>query len=86
MATGEIAMTPFTSREKLLAAGILLGSFVVPIMPLAAQEKAIPDFSSNNVGWVALNGNGPFFETVPDEVAPVASNRPFESLISATRT
>src|SRR4029077_20263906 len=70
MATGEVAMT-FTLGEKLLAGSILLGSFAAAIMPAAAQEKAIPDFSSNNVGWVALNGNGPFFEAVPNEVPPV---------------
>jgi hypothetical protein len=70
MATGEVAMT-FTLREKLLAGSVLLGSFAAANMPAAAQEKATPDFSSNNVGWVALNGNGPFFEAVPNEVPPV---------------
>jgi hypothetical protein len=69
----------FTLRQKLLASSILLGPLAAAIMPAAAQEKTIPDFSSNNVGWVALNGNGPFFEVVPNEVPPVSQDpaRPF---------
>src|SRR6266550_6837173 len=60
-------MSSFTARERLLAGSILVGLMAAtPIaQPLAQQKPAAPDFSSNNVGWVGLNGNGPFFETVP---------------------
>jgi len=60
-------MSSFTARERLLAGSILVGLMVAaPIaQPLAQQKAAPPDFSSNNVGWVGLNGNGPFFEPAP---------------------
>jgi hypothetical protein len=60
-------MSSFTLREKLLAGSILVGVMAAaPIAQAVAQQKAAPpDFSSNNVGWVGLNGNGPFFEPVP---------------------
>jgi hypothetical protein len=45
------------------------------IAPTVAQEAVPPDFSSNNVGWVGLNGNGPFFEAVPGKLpAPVTQD------------
>jgi hypothetical protein len=41
----------------------------------AAQQKAPPpDFSSDNVGWVGLNGGGPFYEPVPGRIPPVAQD------------
>jgi len=60
-------MSSFTARERLLAGSILVGLMAAtPIaQPLAQQKAAPPDFPSNNVGWVGLNGNGPFFEAVP---------------------
>ena len=43
--------------------------------PVAQQNAAPPDFSSNNLGWVGLNGNGPFFEPVPGRLpAPVTQD------------
>src|SRR5436190_5374259 len=60
-------MSSFTARERLLAGGILVGLMAAASIaqPVAQQKAAPPDFSSNNVGWVGLNGNGPFFEPVP---------------------
>jgi hypothetical protein len=52
-----------------------VAGFVWAIAPAVAQQKASPpDFSSNHtVGWVGLNGNGPFF-------SPVASRVPKEHM------
>jgi hypothetical protein len=60
-------MSSYTLREKLLASSILIGVMAgAPIAQAVAQQTAAPpDFSSNTVGWVGLNGNGPFFEPVP---------------------
>jgi hypothetical protein len=70
-------MSSFTLREKVLAGSILAGLIgAAPIAPAVAQEKAAaPDFSSNGVGWVGLNGGGPFFESVPGRLpSPVVSD------------
>jgi hypothetical protein len=59
-------MSSFTLKQTNLASTILASLMAAaPLAPAAAQEGAPPDFSSNNVGWVGLNGNGPFFEAVP---------------------
>jgi hypothetical protein len=42
---------------------------------VAQQKAAPPDFSSNNVGWVGLNGGGPFFEPVPGHLPPVTQDQ-----------
>jgi len=69
-------MCLFTLREKLVASSILVGvMWAAPIAQAVAQQKAsAPDFSSDNVGWVALNGGGPFFESVPDRIPPVTQD------------
>jgi hypothetical protein len=68
-------MSLFTSREKLFAGTILAGFMAAAIAPAVAQQKAAPpDFSSDNVGWVALNGGGPFFEPGPGGVPPVSQD------------
>lgn len=69
-------MCLFTLREKLVAGSILVGVMsAAPIAQAVAQQKAsAPDFSSDNVGWVALNGGGPFFEPVPDRIPPVTQD------------
>ena len=65
-------MSSFVSREKLIATIICVGAMAgAPIAPAVAQQEAPPDFSSNNVGWVGLNGGGPFFEPVPGRLPPV---------------
>src|SRR5262245_35141910 len=69
-------MSSFTGRQTLLAGSILAGVVsTMPIAPAMAQEKAAPpDFSSNQVGWVGLNGNGPFYEPVPGREPPVTQD------------
>jgi hypothetical protein len=69
-------MSLFTWRGKLLACSILAGiAAAAPIARAVAEEKAgPPDFSSNNVGWVGLNGGGPFYEPVPGRIPPVSQN------------
>src|SRR5262245_28689032 len=64
---GEASMSSFVARENLLAGSVLLAVIAAAPMPhpAAQQRAASPDFSSNSVGWVGLNGNGPFFEPVP---------------------
>ena len=94
-------MSLFTLREKLLAGGILVGMMgAAPITQAVAQEGAAPlDFSSDNVGWVGLNGGGPFYEPVSGHIPPVTQiqriplfpmaqvdSRPIGSPISAIRT
>jgi hypothetical protein len=65
-------MNAFALR-RLLAAGVLAGlTAAVGNAPAMAEEKAAPpDFSSKNVGWVGLNGGGPFFEPVSGRLPPV---------------
>src|ERR1700726_1470829 len=71
-AGGDATMSLFTWRGKLLACSIL-ATAAAPIAQAVAEEKAAPpDFSSNNVGWVGLNGGGPFYEPVPGRVPPVS--------------
>jgi hypothetical protein len=69
-------MSSFTLRARLLAGSVLCGMTAVALIaPSAAQQKAAPpDFSDDNAGWVALNGNGPFFEPVPGKIAPVVQD------------
>ena len=66
-------MSWFTFKARLLA-GSLLVTAAAPIAPAVAQQSTPPDFSSNNVGWVGLNGGGPFFEPVPGRIPPVAQD------------
>jgi hypothetical protein len=67
-------MSSFASRERLLATTIFLGVMAAQIAPAVAQQEAPPDFASNNVGWVGLNGGGPFFEPVPGRLPPVTQD------------
>ena len=69
-------MSSFTLRQKVLARSILAGIVgATPIAQAVAQQKAAPpDFSSHNVGWVGLNGTGPFFEAVPGRLPPVTND------------
>ena len=68
-------MSSFTMRETLLAASILAGLWAAPTVPaLAQQNEAPPDFSSNRVAWVGVNGGGPGFVAVPGHVPPVTSD------------
>ena len=68
-------MSAFTMRERVVAAAVVAGlAWAAPSAPAVAQQKGVPDFSSNQVGWVGLNGGGPSFAPVPGQVAPVASD------------
>jgi hypothetical protein len=65
-----------TWRVRCFAASIPIGLMATTLTGSAAvPSKAPPDFSSNFVGWVGLNGAGPFFESVPGRVpGPVTSD------------
>ena len=64
-------------KGMLLAGSMSVGAIAAAsVAQVVAQPKtAPPDFSSGNVGWVGLNGNGPFFESVPGrEPGPVTQD------------
>jgi hypothetical protein len=64
-------------RKRVLAGSILAALMgAAPTASTVAQEKAAPpDFSSNLVGWVGLNGAGPYFEADPGrQPGPVVSD------------
>ena len=64
-------------RKRVLAGSILAALMgAAPTASTVAQEKAAPpDFSSNLVGWVGLNGGGPYFEADPGrQPGPVVSD------------
>jgi hypothetical protein len=65
-----------SSFTKVLAGSILVGVVgAAQILQAVAQQKAAPpDFSSDSVGWVGLNGTGPFFEAVPGRLPPVTND------------
>ena len=74
-------MSSFGWRERVLAGAILAGVMAAAPIASAMAQQAIaqkklapPDFSSNGVGWVGLNGGGPFFEPVPGRLPPVVSD------------
>ena len=73
-------MSSLTLRETLRAGGLTITVIsamlaVAPIVPAAAQlAGAPPDFSSNNVGWVGLNGGGPFFESIAGRIPRVTQD------------
>src|SRR5436190_21533517 len=70
-------MCSTTLKGILLAGSISVGVFAAaPNAQVVAQPKtAPPDFSSGNVGWVGLNGNGPFFASVSGrEPGPVTQD------------
>ena len=72
-------MVSFTSGLRVLIGSMLAGAiaFVPSSPPVAQQQKAPPDFSSNFAGWVGLNGGGPFYEPVPGaptHLSPIVSD------------
>jgi len=53
-------MFPFTSREHTFVSGILGGvvlGLIGPAAPAMAENASPPDFSSNQVGWISINGD-----------------------------
>src|SRR5262249_18516859 len=75
-AKGGAPMSSFTLSAGAFAGGILAGLMgAAATAPAAAQQKAAPpDFSSNQVGWIGVNGGGPGFEPVPGRLPPVSSD------------
>jgi hypothetical protein len=69
-------MVSFTLSARFFAGGILAGLTGATLTaPAVTQQKAAPpDFSSNQVGWVGINGAGPGFAPVPGQVPPVAND------------
>ncbi|HLK82970.1 MAG TPA: hypothetical protein VKT99_15960 [Xanthobacteraceae bacterium] len=66
-------MSALMSSARFLA-GSVLASLTAAAPALAQQKAAAPDFSSNGVGWVGVNGGGPGFEPVQGRVPPVSSD------------
>jgi len=69
-------MSSFTWSAGFFA-GTVLAALVgaAATAPAVAQQKsALPDFSSDQVGWLGVNGGGPGFEPVPGRVPPVSSD------------
>ena len=76
LAEGKANMS-VTSIAKLVSGSLVLGlaAAAAPATAVLAQQKeAPPDFSSHDVGWVGLNGGGPFFEAVPGQIPPVTQD------------
>jgi len=69
-------MSSSTLNASVFAGGILAGLIAAATTaPAIAQQKAAPpDFSSNQVGWVGLNGGGPGFSAIPGHVPPVTND------------
>jgi len=67
-------MSFVTRNERLFAKSGIAGLIALALVASAAAQQAPPDFSSNLAGWVGFNGGGPFYETVPGRVPPVASD------------
>jgi hypothetical protein len=68
-------MSTITMRQGALTATILIGlASGQPTAPAAAQQSRIPDFSSNQTGWIGLNGGGPSFSPVAGQLPPVSND------------
>jgi hypothetical protein len=75
---GRASMASFISGGRVRAASVLVVVLGVALMTSAAteQQPAPPDFSSDGVGWIGLNGAGPFFEPVPGQLPGPVTNDP----------
>ncbi len=69
-------MSSFALSARFVAGSVLTGIIgATAATPALAQQKAgPPDFSSNQVGWVGVNGGGPGFEPVAGHLPPVSSD------------
>jgi hypothetical protein len=69
-------MSSFAWSARFIAGSVLTGFIgATAAAPALAQQKAgPPDFSSNQVGWVGVNGGGPGFEPVPGLLPPISSD------------
>ncbi len=79
-------MSLLTVRKWLIGT-TLAGLFcAAPLSHVIAQDKAAPpDFSSNNIGWVGVNGGGPGFAAVPGDVPPVSQDPAHPFVPNGTR-
>jgi hypothetical protein len=68
-------MNSLTSRERVLAGGILACLLLTTssLHAVAQQKAAPPDFSSNHVGWVGT-GAGGNFSPVPGQLPPITND------------
>jgi len=66
-------MSPFCSRARLLAGGALAVFAGAALATAAAAQKAPPDFSSNDVGWIAIEGD---FAQIPGSGPALVRNDP----------
>ena len=66
-------MSPFCSRARLLAGGALAVFAGAALATAAAAQKAPPDFSSNDVGWIAIGGD---FAEIPGSGPALVRNDP----------
>jgi hypothetical protein len=69
-------MSSFALSARLVAGSVLTGIIgaAAAAPALAQQNAAPPDFSSNQVGWVGVNGGGPGFEPVAGQLPPISSD------------
>src|SRR5260370_11847414 len=69
-------MSWFALSARFVAGSVLTGIIgATAAAPALAQQKAgPPDFSSNQVGWVGVNGGGPGFEPVAGDLPPVSGD------------
>jgi hypothetical protein len=65
-------MSTLTSRAQLLSGGIIAGLVGAALTTTAAAQKA-PDFSSNNVGWIAIESD---FAQIPGSGPALVRNDP----------
>jgi hypothetical protein len=77
-ATGEATMSSFSWRDTVLASTLLAGLVWVAPAVTAAAQKAVPDFSSGQFGWVGMGGGfgagGEVFSPVAGQLPPLAND------------
>jgi hypothetical protein len=66
-------MSPYTLRESLVVGSIVAGVALAAPVAQAQHRAAVPDFSSNNVGWVGT-GAGGNFSPVAGALPPVIND------------
>jgi|HubBroStandDraft_6_1064221.scaffolds.fasta_scaffold269628_2 hypothetical protein len=83
-------MSSFDWRERVLASTLLAGLvWVAAVAPTAAQQKAVPDFSSGQFGWVGMGGGfgvgGEVFSPVAGQVPPVVNDHAHPYVANGTK-
>ena len=80
-------MSAFTLSHRVIAGGMLAGlAWAAPAAPAVAQQKtAVPDFSSNQTGWIGIGGGGPNFGTVAGRASPVTADPAHPFVPNGTR-